>query len=324
MFVVNPTIAGGGPFLLDNAGSSFYDAAQIEIRRRLVSGLQFQASYVFSKSIANGSTSSSIDNVSYTTLRDPRNDRIPEGFDIRHGIKLNWVYELPFGPGRHLLSGLHNPVFRKALEGWELSGVMRLQSGTPFFFSGLGTFNASSNDGVILHNITLAQIQSEMGIYKTSAINAAGKSQGTVFYLPAPQLTATGAVATGTLNSTNNTNLITNTMAAFNTGNLTPSQVDPSAPYISPAPAGQLGGRIYFYLPWQRHFDVSLMKRTHLTERVDLELRAQALDVFNLTNFLPDGNIGSSFGQIGGAYRDISGTVDPGSRILEFVARINF
>jgi len=326
MFVVNPTVAGGGPFVLDNGGSSAYNALQVEARKRLATGLQFQASYVFAKSLANGALNSAIDNVSFTTLRDPRNDRIPEAFDIRHAIKVNWVYELPFGPGRTFLNSVHNPFFRKALEGWELSGVMRFQSGTPFFLSGLGTFNASTNDGVVLHNITLAQLQSEMGVYKTSAINAAGKAQGTVFYLPPPALTSTGAVATGTLNSTNNTNVITNTMAAFNNGTLTPAQVDPSAPYISPAPAGQLGGRLYLYLPWQRHFDVSLMKRTKITERVNLEIRAQALDVFNLTNFIPDNNIGSSFGQISvnGAYRDISGTVDPGSRILEFVARINF
>jgi hypothetical protein len=324
MFLVNPTVGGGNAFILDNGGSTFYDALLIEARKRLSTGLQFQASYVFSKSLANGAVNSGIDNVSFTTLRDPRMDRVPEAFDIRNAIKLNWVYELPFGPGRQLLGSVNNKFIKKAIEGWELSGVMRLQSGTPFFFSGLGTFNSSTNDGVILHNITLSQIQDQIGIYKTSAINAAGKAQGTIFYLPPPALTSTGAVATGTLNSTNNTNLITNTMAAYNNGGLTPAQVDPSAPYISPAPAGQLGGRVYFYLPWQRHFDVSLMKRTRLTERVSLEFRAQALDVFNWTNFLPDGGIGSSFGQIGGAYRDISGTVDPGSRILEFVARINF
>jgi hypothetical protein len=326
MFLVNPTVAGGNAFILDNGGSTFYDALQVEVRKRLATGLQFQASYVFAKSLANGAVNSSIDNVSYTTLRNPRMDRVPETFDIRNAIKMNWVYEMPFGPGRALLGSVHNKFIKKAVEGWELSGVMRLQSGTPFFFSGLGTFNSSTNDGVILHNITLKQLQDQMGVYKTSAINAAGKAQGTVFYLPPPTLTSTGAVATGTLNSSNNTNIITNTMAAYNTGGLTPAQVDPNAPYISAAPAGQLGGRVYVYLPWQRHFDVSLMKRTRITERVNLEFRAQALDVFNWTNFIPDNGIGSSFGQISvnGAYRDISGTVDPGSRILEFVARINF
>ncbi len=328
LFVVNPTVAGGNAFVLDNGGSSFYNAAQVEVRRRLTTGLQFQASYVFSKSIANGATNSSIDNVSYTTLRDPRMDRVPEPFDIRHAVKLNWVYELPFGRGRQFLSSMSNPVFRKLLEGWELSGVMRLQSGTPLFLNGLGTFNSSTGDGIVLHNITMSQLQSMMGVYKTSAITSAGKAQGTVYYLPPP-----GAAPAGGWNSSNNTNIITNTQAAFNTGNLTPAQVDPNAPYISPALAGQLGGRDYLYLPWQRHFDVSLGKTTRITERVNLDIRLNVLDVFNLTNFTPDNaaigggatsTIGSTFGQIGNGYRDISGTVDPGSRIMEIVMRVNF
>jgi hypothetical protein len=328
MFVVNPTVGGGNAFILANGGSSFYDAAQVEFRRRLATGLQFQGSYVFSKALANGATNSSTDNVSYTTMRDPRNDRIPEPFDIRHAFKLNYVYEMPFGPGKALLSNVHNPILRKALEGWEMSGVMRLQSGTPMLLSGLGTFNNSTNDGIVLHNITMQQLQDEMGVYKTSSITAAGKAQGTVYYLPPP-----GPAPAGGYNSTNNNNIVTNTMAAFNVGNLTPAQVNPNAPYISPAPAGQLGGRLALYLPWQRHFDVSLVKKTRISERVNLEFRAQALDVFNWTNFLPDNaaiggssstTIGSTFGQIGNAYRDISGTVDPGSRILEFVMRVNF
>ncbi len=329
MFLVNPTVGGGNAFVLDNGGSSFYDALQVEVNKRLATGLQFQASYVFAKSLANGSTNSAIDNVSYTTLRDPRNDRIPEPFDIRHAIKLNWVYELPFGAGRQMLSSVRNPIVRKAIEGWGMSGVMRLQSGTPFLLNGLGTFNASTGDGIVLHNMTMAQFQAMTGIYKTSSVNATtGKAQGVIYYLPPPPPTPQGGWT-----SSNNTNVITNTMAAFNTGNLTPHQVDPNAPYISPAPAGQLGGRDYFYLPWQRHVDVSLVKKTRITERVNLEFRAQALNVFNLTNFTPDNatpgggatnTIGSSFGQIGNAYRDISGTVDPGSRILEFVMRVNF
>ena len=127
------------------------------------------------------------------------------------------------------------------------------------------------------------------------------------------------------LNSTNNTNIITNTMAAFNVGGLTPAQVDPNAPYLSPASAGQLGWEGYVYLPWQRHFDVSLTKRIRLKERTEMVISARGLDVLNMTNFLPGANTTSStFGQVTSAYRDISGTVDPGSRILEFQARINF
>jgi hypothetical protein len=78
------------------------------------------------------------------------------------------------------------------------------------------------------------------------------------------------------------------------------------------------------YLPWQHHFDLNLQKTIRIRESVNMTIRASALDVLNITNFLPGSGIGSSFGQVTSAYRDISGTVDPGSRIIEFQARLNF
>jgi hypothetical protein len=104
--------------------------------------------------------------------------------------------------------------------------------------------------------------------------------------------------------------------------------VDPNAPYIGPAGPGQWGCLCYIYSVGQKHFDVSLIKVTHLRENVTLEFRAQALNVLNIANFLPPSssgtNTGSSFGVVSSAYRDISGTFDPGGRILEFVGRLNF
>jgi len=160
-----------------------------------------------------------------------------------------------------------------------------------------------------------------VGVYKTSYPGSAG---GLIYYLPPPSQAPNSAYF-ATLNSSNNTNLLTNTMAAFNSGGLTPAQVDPNAPYISPAPAGTMGWNGYIYDPWQHHFDLNLQKVVRLHENVTLDIECRALDVFNITNFLPGStNTSSTFGQITTAYRDISGSVDPGSRIIEFVARINF
>ncbi|HWD00735.1 MAG TPA: TonB-dependent receptor [Candidatus Sulfopaludibacter sp.] len=317
MFVVNPDVASGGTFILTNAGASYYNALQFEVRRRLTNGLQISGSYQFAKSMTNGATASSTDFSSPTTLRNRGLDHLPSGFDIRNAIKFNWIYELPFGPGRHFLSSA-NPVVKKMVEGWQISGVARIQSGTPLFLNGLATFDGTTSaSGVVLHNVSSSQLQSMMGVYKTGQPGANG---GLIFYLPPPSSTSSAGV-----NSSNNTNLITNTMAAFNVGGFTPSQVDPNAPYISPAPAGQLGWEGYLYLPWQRHFDLEIQKNTRLTERVQLQISASALDVLNLTNFLPGSNTTSStFGQITSAYRDISGTVDPGARIIEFRVRLNF
>jgi hypothetical protein len=307
LFVVNPTVASGGAFVENNDGSSYYDALQIELRRRLSRGLSFQGSYVWSKSLANGPTNSSTSVAQATTLRNLSIDKVASGFDFRHAIKTNWIYELPFGPGRHFAGSGGNPIVRKVLEGWETTGVIRVQSGAPFFINGLGTFNqVTSNTGIALHNITAQQLQDMVNIRKATGTDG----KGIVYFLPQA--------------------LINNTLAAFNTGGFTPAQLDPSQPYIGPAPAGQLGWRGALRQNWNRFFDASIVKRTRIRESMNVEFRATALNIFNMTNFgvgasgTNYNNIGSAFGQVSGAYRDISGTVEPGGRILEFMLRFNF
>lgn len=323
LFQVNP-LGGGSANVLTNNGASYFNAFQVEVRRRLASGFTINGSYQFAKNEADGATQSSGDSSSPTTLRNMGLDRTVTPFDIRHAIKFNWIYELPFGPGKRYAPS--STVAKKLVEGWQISGVVRLQSGTPFELNGLPTFNAtgyststgaSTTNGVILHNITGSQLQNMVGVYKTGQI---GPNGGIIYFLPPPSSSSTAG-----LNSSNNTNLIYNTEAAFGENGLTPAQVNANAPYISPAPAGQLGDEVFLYLPWQRHFDLELQKNTRITEKVTLQIAASALDVLNLTNFLPNTNTtNSNFGQITTAYRDISGTVDPGARIIEFRARINF
>jgi hypothetical protein len=77
-------------------------------------------------------------------------------------------------------------------------------------------------------------------------------------------------------------------------------------------------------------FEVSLIGRFSGVPRG----RMQALNAFNLTNFLlfvPGNGVtttlganGSGFGQTAGAYKDLSNTNDPGGRIIEFSLRFNF
>jgi hypothetical protein len=301
MFLVNPTVNSGGAFIVNNDGSSFYDALQIELRRRMSAGMSVQGSYAFSKSLANGATNSSTSSSQPNTLRNLAIDKVPSGFDMRHALKANYIYELPFGPGKHFLS-TGPSVVRKAVEGWEFAGVMRVQSGLPFFISNFGTFNGNGN-GIVLHNMTASELQSMVNIRKTT--DASGK--GIVYYLP--------------------DDVIRNSSAAFNQGGLTPANVDPNSKYIGPAPAGELGWRGYIRQNWNRFYDMSVVKRTKIGETMNVEFRATALNIFNLTNFGNNGayaNTGATFGQVTGAYRDISGTVEPGGRILEFMLRFNF
>ena len=53
LFTVNPTTVNSGSFLVTNGGSSTYNALQVEMRRRMASGLLVQGSYAWSKSITN-------------------------------------------------------------------------------------------------------------------------------------------------------------------------------------------------------------------------------------------------------------------------------
>lgn len=302
MFYVNPTVINSGAFIVTNDGSSFYDALQVEVRRRMSAGMSIQGSYVFAKSLANGPTNSNTSSAQPNTLRNLSLDKVPSGFDLRHALKANYIYELPFGPGKRFMAS-GNAFKRKAVEGWGLAGVMRVQSGTPFFINSLNTFNGN-NSGIVLHNMTSQELQQSVNIRKTTG--ADGK--GIVYYLPQA--------------------LIDNSNAAFNVGGRTPADVDKTAAYIGPAGAGELGWRGYLYQNWNRFYDMSVVKRTKIGEGAkSVEFRASALNIFNLTNFGNGGtyaNTGATFGQVTGAYRDISGTVEPGGRILEFMLRLNF
>jgi carboxypeptidase family protein len=318
-FLVNPTVVGGGAFLIVNSGHSTYNAFQAELRRRFRGGFMMQGSYAFAKALSNMLASSSAVFNQPTTFRNPKLDKGPSPWDIRHGLKANWIYEMPFGPGRRFLSGGPTAV-RKLMEGWELAGVTRVQSGSPAYLrSARQTFNAASgqsssaDSGVVLYNIDGRQLQEMVSIRKQPISNL---TQNTIVYW-LPQ------------------SIIDNSMAAFEVGGKTLRDLDPTKPYIGPPTTpGVLGQRVFLYGPWQQYWDFSLLKKTNIGERKNIELRAQFLNAFNMTNFLLGGagnevntiSINSSFGQTRSAFRDftISGTNNPGGRLIEFVLRFNF
>ncbi|HEX3879728.1 MAG TPA: hypothetical protein VHW24_22245, partial [Bryobacteraceae bacterium] len=141
--------------------------------------------------------------------------------------------------------------------------------------------------------------------------------------------------------------IIDNTIRANNvsatTANGYGSLGAPTGRYIAPANnpgcievyAGQCGGTsMILYGPHLTRFDISAVKKTRITERVNLEIRGEFLNIFNNINFLVgnpnnDTNTGGSlssqtFGQVTQAYNDQSTTYDPGGRLIQFVARLNF
>jgi hypothetical protein len=316
LFETNPTLSNGTANVTTNGGNSNYNALQVELRRRMSHGLLAQVTYTLSHSISNEFNAGN--GGAYTTMRDPGNDKGPSPYDVRQAVKLNWIYDIPWGPNHRFLGKVSNGFARKFMEGWQIASVTRVQSGSPIrLTSGRQTFNTQES-GVVLHNVTAQQLQDMMQIRKvTLAATSSSPAIGAVYFLPQ--------------------NIVDNTNAAFEQNGKTLANLDPNAPYIGPAnSAGQLGAHLFLYGPMQQKWDFSLIKKTQIRESMNLEFRVQALNIFNLTNFLlfvpgsgitttlPLNSTTTPFGQTAGAYRDLSNTNDPGGRIVEFALRLNF
>lgn len=100
-----------------------------------------------------------------------------------------------------------------------------------------------------------------------------------------------------------------------------------------PTKPGELGYHVFLYgLPLVR-IDGTIAKRINITERVNMEMRAQVLNVLNTVNFMVGSpssatatvNItGTTFGRTTNYYQDFNGSQDPGGRVIHLVFRLNF
>jgi hypothetical protein len=120
------TVNGQG----DKIGHSTYHAMQVKFSHRYSAGLTVQASYVLSKILTDSDSGGSEPEDHYNR----RLEKSIASYDQTHVVKLNYVYELPFGKGKKFLSS--RSVGSAVLGGWRLSGIQGYSSGTPF---GLGT-----------------------------------------------------------------------------------------------------------------------------------------------------------------------------------------
>ena len=117
-----------------NSNSS-YHALQVNLRKNMSQGVQFDLHYTWSKSIDLASDAQRIANLGglggqVINVWDPKQHLAVSDFDTTHQINANWIAELPFGRGKYIGrdSGRLVDAF---IGGWELSGVARWTSGFP-------------------------------------------------------------------------------------------------------------------------------------------------------------------------------------------------
>jgi hypothetical protein len=103
-------------------GVATYHAMELEATRRLSNGLFLNANYAYAKILRLAYAASN-------PIADPQwnYDRGPLPGQPAHVFHLNFVYELPFGPGRSFLSS--RSVASTLLRNWQFSGLATWQSG---------------------------------------------------------------------------------------------------------------------------------------------------------------------------------------------------
>ncbi len=221
-------------FNTTNDANGNYNGGFVKVEKSYSNGLFLLSSYTFSKAIDNNSGE-----IEANDTRDRTNKRLDRSrsrYDQRHRFVASTGYELPFGPGRRFLGGVHG-VAGFLVGGWNIQGILSLLSGFPFSVMAASVHNTGS---------FIPQYANRIGN---------GKLEN-----PTPNLWFD--------------------VSAF---------TEPAVGTQGNAARNVLDGPSY------KNFDFSVTKNNRLTERVNLQFRAEFFNIANHPNFgLPNGNISSS------------------------------
>jgi hypothetical protein len=289
-------IATSRLFAQTQQGFSEYHSLQASLNRHFADGIYVQAAYTFAKSIDNGSGSSFGDELNgLLDIGDLLNARSNKGlsdFDRTHRLVVSYNYAIPFGKWL----GVDNHGLGKFVHGWELNGVSTFQSGTPFLIADFGSFSLQDTDFINGSRATIG----------SGAILTTGSTISRL-----DNFVNLGAFISGG-RCVNNQNQIV-------------AAADPTCTGYSAF--GTLGRNV-FRGPFQTNHDMSLVKRTNITETINVEFRAEAFNVFNHPAFQSPQAAGGSFGNYG--IVDVS-TGDSSilatanrPRTIQFAVKLNF
>jgi hypothetical protein len=138
-------------FFRNNVGNTDYHSLQGRMEKRFSRGLSFLASYTFSKLIDEASSvfdatifTGPIANFPVADSFNRKLERDLSNGDIPQNFVLSATYNLPFGPGHGIGPG---GVAGRLLGGWELAGILSLQSGLPLAVTQSTNFNSFAGFG---------------------------------------------------------------------------------------------------------------------------------------------------------------------------------
>ena len=123
--------AFGSMTFQDSYAQSNYNSLQVTAERRFSAGVSFLGSYTWSKSLDNMGGEAESSGGGVQNPADLNASKGLSGFDLRHRFTFAPVYDLPIGRGRRFLSN-SNGFLNGVVGGWQLSGIITLQTGFPF------------------------------------------------------------------------------------------------------------------------------------------------------------------------------------------------
>ena len=266
---------------ISNESQSIYHGLNAQFKKTYSHGATFIANYTFGKVLDNVTEGGLGDYfntnayaINYSGVMDiehPRLDRGPSEFDVRHRFTSTAIWDLP--------SPKQDGAAKKILGGWQLNGIVTLQSGRPFDVDcTLGWFDGCdfNMDGDNYARPNLPAGLKLSGFSNQQFVNGLFGSPALTFYGPTFSSRTSQAIKVFCPNGLNSI-----------------LDFGPSATCI---PVGQDGnmGRNIFRGPAFKDIDLGLFKNTKVGERLNIQFRAEAFNLFNRVNlYNPIGNMGS-------------------------------
>ncbi len=306
-----PNFNAGAVDLLTNDGRYNYHSLQVEARRRFTQGFHLQANYTFQKALTNAS------GVGQTRFEPNLSNLFPEieysraDYDTAHVFNLNSIYELPIGNGKRWLSGTGG--WDRLVGGWQVSSIVRLSTGAPIsIIDPRGSLTRRNGRQTANTNLSKDELKKLVGVFKTPCgvwyINPAAidLNQQALAAGNCSQLLSGGATGRGS--------------RGFGEATF-PGQV------FFNAGIGETGTMERAFLNGPKFFnvDASIIKNIRLTETSRFQIRAEAFNLFNTSNFFftqfgGNSDINSSnFGRISSTF-----TSSGAQRVIQFAGRIEF
>ncbi|MGF7179819.1 TonB-dependent receptor domain-containing protein [Tunturiibacter psychrotolerans] len=271
-----------------NEFSSNYNSLQVKYEQRFVAGLTLLNSFTWSHSLDMASASLEGNTPAPQDSNNLRAEYGNSDYNLPISNITSFVYELPFGRGRHYMSSA-NAFTNAALGGWQASVINTMQSGTPFNL----TYTPAAANQV---SPTIANSFRGANLYRPNLI-------------PGVKPILNTKLSNGFIQYVN--------PAAFALPQTTVGNV-PGAPLASPF--GNLARNAFRNTAFYQT-DLSLNKKFSTpVDSLKIEFRTEFYNIFNHTNLYLPGTIGGTNGQTASTGGQITSTFEP--RIIQFGLKV--